>query len=793
MFFHSPLLIVFFSISILFIIGMIIRPATKKKTRITLSFLLILLGLSAVFYPKIKNSFASQNTHLFADLKKKTYSSRLPLGTEFFNIENETNDKSLTSEKAFSGTKSSKLSKEMEYGYTVLKKMKDIPSYEKLKTIQVELKCWMEPDVNDAEYVLSIDAPDGKNISWAFKPIASSKRNEWVTIRMTFGVKPEAINPEYTLKFYPWNKEKKNFYIDDISITYNGNKAIDSTVGLQRFNTNFFYDFETPQPDVINTQGIEEGIAHSGKTSCSIGSEQLHSPAVVKQIGEFCTEPVKKVCASVWVYPLVDSAVVALEAIIVNEKQDTLFSEGQIINGKLLPKNKWTKINCLVKLPYEELSLDDFIAVDLLNKGKTELLMDDLEIVYGEENDRRGNNSGMDPDVIYNKQFSAERNKPPFIPFLFNKKEIGNNNSTYLLPGISNTADFAPADEFMVGDFGADKEHLDEVLQISKNDIALYGYCSGQSKFISLTGNLNTFFSGKNYPDKMVADFDNNGTDDLLMINKKEKKAEMISFTSEVNCTSGNKLTPVSSWKGTGDVFTNWALSENDQFITADFSGDRKKDLLIVNAANGEWGIYQFSADKKWSAYARSNASNKLDPTFFDINNSKTVAGHFYSDKQNDILFASRMNKTDKKQEYAAFEFNIAHKSFEQQQIDPEVATGLLFGKDNSCFVGNFDDDPQQEFLSLNSSWRFDLKLVDADAQGLYIANTVDFKGYPADHNPKYYEFVKLVAGNFISRENTALLVMMRNCSDSNFNGIDCSEYENSTALPNSTQLYFIK
>ncbi|MBA3704654.1 MAG: hypothetical protein H0W84_01750, partial [Bacteroidetes bacterium] len=60
----------------------------------------------------------------------------------------------------------------------------------------------------------------------------------------------------------------------------------------------------------------------------------------------------------------------------------------------------------------------------------------------------------------------------------------------------------------------------------------------------------------------------------------------------------------------------------------------------------------------------------------------------------------------------------------------------------------------------------------------------------PNDYNPKYYEFVKIIPGNFISSTFSSLLILMQNCGDTDFNGIHCDKIENVPYLPNSTQLY---
>lgn len=115
---------------------------------------------------------------------------------------------------------------------------------------------------------------------------------------------------------------------------------------------------------------------------------------------------------------------------------------------------------------------------------------------------------------------------------------------------------------------------------------------------------------------------------------------------------------------------------------------------------------------------------------------------------------------------------------------------GILSNTDK-VYPGNYFDN-KRTYLKLNTDWRFDLKLVEKDASGYTILGNVDFKGYPNDYNPKYYEFVKIVPGKFLSKNQTSLLVVMCNCADKDFTGIHCKTVDNISYLPNSTQVYNI-
>jgi hypothetical protein len=225
--------------------------------------------------------------------------------------------------------------------------------------------------------------------------------------------------------------------------------------------------------------------------------------------------------------------------------------------------------------------------------------------------------------------------------------------------------------------------------------------------------------------------------------------------------------------------------------MSGDLNADKKDDVIIVNSITGEWSIFQFMENKSWQSISANTQNNRFDKKLFDDKKSKHIIGKFGDDKNRDVILIS-VNKDDQ-QEYFQLEYNSGKKQFQQKSISTENATEVFFKNQNTTLTGNFDNDPDMEFINLNTDWRFDLKLVKMDTKGLYIQSALDFKGYPEDHNPKYYEFVKMVAGNFKSKNNASILVMMRNCADKNFSGTSCTQFEDLKTLPGSTQLYSIK
>lgn len=483
-------------------------------------------------------------------------------------------------------------------------------------------------------------------------------------------------------------------------------------------NTNFFFDFETLD-GLSGTENIKTTFAHSGKMACDLSNGSEYGPSVIKKLSDITSMPLKKISASVWIYSFSDNPNVVLTASVINSKNESVFWDGKgTEHASWIQKNKWTKINASYNLPSDKISADDIVHVNIWNKGKTNIIIDDLEIVYGESPERRGLDATLDPAAIYEKRFVPQRNKPPFKTIYFEKQEINNGNSTFITSKQDNTfADFSPNDKFLVGNFTADKNNLDEIVCIKKDAAAMFEYAAEDQQFIKL-------------------------------------------------------------WENNNTQKTAW--SDDTKNFAGDFNADGKTDLLIVNNKNGSWELFDFN-NKNWDLILKGN--NNLNSIWVDDKNKSFVSDFFSKDKNDALVILNENN-------YSMLQLNRKTNSFEETDVNLSANDTALFKTNSNIYVGNFAGGTRQEFLKFNTDWRFDFKLIDIDSTGFYIASTIDFKGYPNDYNPKYYEFLKIIPGKFMSSSKKSLLVMMRNCSDSSFNGIHCNQFENLSTLPNSTQLY---
>jgi hypothetical protein len=556
-------------------------------------------------------------------------------------------------EKAFSGKKSFVLSPAVEYGLSAVKFMRDIPSFQNLNSIIVRYKCFMNEDP-DALFVLSIDDASGKNLFWAADSIACEK-GKWADAVSEFRIAPELLKADNKISLYPWNRNKKEFRVDDIRIDYSGAMEMQKDAAVQG-NRNLFFDMESTE-GMNGTDAIKVTTAHSGSKACSLTGGQEYGPTVSRKLAELKPFPAK-ISMSMWVFPLSDNVNTVLTASVSNPRNEAVFWDGESTENRPFPKNKWTKLNTSFFLPLEKLGAEDVLTVNIWNKGKTDVIVDDLEIVYGDPAERRGEPSPIDPNTIYNKSFRQQANKPPFPVIWLEKQETGKE---------SGLDQFHPGDLFLAGDLAEGKEKLDEVLCIAENRQALFAYDPAQKQFQKL--------------------WDNSNAADSL-------------------------------------------FNGNNSYALVEQGNDHRTALLLTDKKTGSWGIINFTGGKgrAWKILAKGAARDKVPARV------------------------------------------IVRDNYMENQVS---------------YSGGFTADKPQ-FLKLDQQWRFDLKLTEGDN----ILGSVDFKGYPADHNPKYYEFVRLVNGHFTNASRNSLLVIMANCADADFNGSQCHSLENLPYLPNCTQLY---
>lgn len=607
------------------------------------------------------------------------------------------NDPRLTKEVFSSGQQSHQLSKDLEYSIGFNKLFQDIPSFQGIQKVSVGLKSYSKNKIKDAVLVVSIDnVKEQKNILWEGKPLLFEPLNSWNNNSFSYEIKSEFIAPGNSISVYVWNKTKEEFYIDDLVIDIFGNTKIANDVLVS--NSNFFFDFETTD-GIVGPENIKATTAHSGKQAIDMSDGKEYGPSIVKVIKEIATEPFKKVSASVWVYPTQEKPNLVLTASSINEQNgEAIFWEGKSTENSVFPINTWTKLNASFNLPVEKLTADNKIQINIWNKGKTGVIVDDLEIVYGTPNERKGLPSSLELNAQYEKGFTPIKNTPPFEFYFLNKKISSNS-----------LAEYSSKDNIVSGNFIASSK-TDELVCIKNKTARIYSFNTDKKEF--------------------------------------EKIAE-----SSVNESS--------------------LFDPANIYFSGDYNSDGKQDLLCINTTNGTWQILNYLNNKWQIGFSGKNNLKEHWYKQMYISSGKT-----FTDKDALIFNNGKAHIT----------LQLINGEWQEKIINITASAQTVFHANDLFYTGSIAGSKQT--LVLNKDWRFDLKLISTADNDPTIRYMVDFKGYESDHNPKYYEFTKLVSGNFHSENNLSLLVFAFNCTDSNFDGIKCTSIENNKQLPNKIELY---
>lgn len=179
-------------------------------------------------------------------------------------------------------------------------------------------------------------------------------------------------------------------------------------------------------------------------------------------------------------------------------------------------------------------------------------------------------------------------------------------------------------DKFIVGDFDGDKK--DELLAINPNGAHhTMRFVGNNWKYIEGGGNGKIHVWNISSNDKYVSgDFDGDGKDEILAINPNGWHHTMKFDGANWNYIEGS---------GSGKIHL-WNINYTDQYVTGDFNGDGKDELLAINP-NGWHHTMQFSAGG-WN-YIEGSGNGKID--VWNINaNDKYVVGDFDGDKKDELL-----------------------------------------------------------------------------------------------------------------------------------------------------------
>ncbi len=105
-----------------------------------------------------------------------------------------------------------------EFGYTYCELLKNIISFIPKK---VTVNGWVYTTAANPKFSIILDVSEnGKLYDWKTFPLDSlNETGKWVEFGASFYL-DKPLNPEQSVKLYPWNQSKKPVFIDDLKITF---------------------------------------------------------------------------------------------------------------------------------------------------------------------------------------------------------------------------------------------------------------------------------------------------------------------------------------------------------------------------------------------------------------------------------------------------------------------------------------------------------------------------------------------------------------------------------------------
>ena len=608
------------------------------------------------------------------------------------------NDERISKEKFFSGIQSLYMGPKMEYSSGFKQSIGKIENYNNIDSLEINFMNFSTQKLKGVKLVWTIDDDKGTNLIWNGSLLENKSVNTWENVKLAFKLNPSLVKEKHILNIYIWNPSKEEFWIDDFDFKLFGKIALNTNI--TQLNSNFSFDFESNQ-DLLRSEKISASTARSGKMTCNLSDGSEYGIGVKKSFKDFGDQKIKKIAASVWVYPTEKNCDLVLTFSSVNKKNGELnFWHGKSTMNGVFPLNQWTILNLGIDLPTEKFNLEDDVEVGLWNKGKTGVLCDDLHIVYGDQPERISQQHYLqNKSNIELKNDKLNENVPLAQKLLrYDKKKV------------AGFRQYEPQDKLVAAAFYEPNLGLESILHIKKETAKMWWF------------------------------------------NQKNKAFELVWETNDKNSI---------------------LLKPNTFAAAGDFDGDKKADLLLVNKSDLTWKVYQFEA-KAW--VLKINGEQAFPAKWImSINHCSTSSALLAQHKS--VL----VDLTDQQIEIL-------------QLVDGKWKTNNLSNGKNfvSCVNEEYLIDWNgNNFLKLNTKWRFELKEVAWSNSKMVVNYNIEFIKDEKGCNPKYYEYTALLSGNFISAKNKHLLVCYFNCANSDFNGENCKEIEENSEFPNGISFYY--
>ncbi len=511
---------------------------------------------------------------------------------------------------------------------------------------------------------------------------------------------------------------------------------------------NLYFDFEVPAGKEV-PGGFYKGLAHSGRYSVKAFGQNSFSFAIERTAGEVGVENLKAVALSAWIYvfPTKNEAKGNFVFTASNELGVNVCWQGIALHEPEVPKGKWFKISGYFDLGAVKFKPGYKLQVYFWNNSRTDILIDDYNIVFGGTPERRGDSTRV--DMTKPAGYVARFNMPPFPVTLLEK------GSTGTLPGAAETG---PGDQVVAGNFL--NTGNDALFIIRKDGRCLaYACCPSNGGFSKVTLGNAAILAWLNPVQKILrGKFIAGEGEQLIITGEKGWILAAIDF-------KGNPCTSRDGIQANIKILSRSDTPESSLYA-GDFNADRRSEILTI-ASNGSWRVQSFeqaaNAAGKWKVIAADDKQPVAEWNRAEREVSVS-AGRFLARSSCDQVLTVSKGKEDKQCSWTIFKLNIPHLKWESCFGAKQGFCGKTVGKDSlkltdRFYTFNTGDEREPRILRYNRDWRFDLEELRMNDSTFEIRSSVDFHGFELDHNPKYYESLLLVPGNFTGSQSNSFFV----------------------------------
>jgi len=532
-----------------------------------------------------------------------------------------------------------------------------------------------------------------------------------------------------------------------------------------------FYDFEVAPGKEVPGR-FYKGQAHSGQYAVKAFGQNSFSIAVERTAQEIGMENLKSVALSAWIYvfPAKTEVKGSLVFTASNELGVNVCWHGVSLHEPEVPRGKWFKISGSFDLSSVAFKPGYKIQVYFWNTSSTHILIDDYNVVFGGEVARRGDSARVDMTVPVG--YVPRFNYPPFPVWALEKETIGS---------LPKPVDISPSDRVAAGNFlNTGNDGLFIIRQDGR--AAAYAFCPANKEFKKITL-INTSVLLPVTPAKKILKGKFLNTPDEQLIIAGNKGWIMAALEPSANpCSAAGKLQATLKilWKSDGPATS---------LYTGDFNGDRRSELLMV-ADNGSWKVMSFEQPGNTAGKWKIIAADDNDPVReWDLGRMDIAVntGKFFPRTAGDQVLTVMRDKGNGKYSYTINSLNISRMKWEPLFPEKQNNCGKTIGLDtlkpaDEFFTGISPDGKGPVVFRYNRDWRFDLKEISFSDSTFAIRSSLDFHGYGLDHNPKYYESLRIIPGHFLSASEISFLVIGHIAKERHYEAI----------LPDFTDIYSV-